>query len=133
MARRFARDLVPDLALRARGLRRGERLAHLRGSSRGAARDRRPGARGERLAVARAVPAAGLDAAHRAPASFAPRADEHRHVERAVLLRAEHLLALVEQHGDVGRVDDEQVVDGRAAVELVDDDARAGSACANAT
>ena len=78
--------------------------------------------RRERLAVAGAVPAAVLDAAHR-HAHARPGADEDRHVERPVLLRAEDLLALVQEHVGVGRVEHDEVVHRRALVELLDEEA----------
>src|SRR4051794_19884455 len=52
----------------------------------------------EGLAVAAAVPAPRLDAAHR-HAELRAGGDEHGDVERPVLLGAEYLLALVEQDG----------------------------------
>ncbi len=69
--------------------------------------------------MARALPAAGLDAAHR-DAQLGAGGDQHRDVEGAVLLGAEHLLALVEEDGAAGRVLDQQVVDRRSASELAD-------------
>ena len=51
-----------------------------------------------------AVPAALLDARD-GDRQLRAGADEHRHVEDAVLLRADELLAVVEQHGLVERVD----------------------------
>ena len=80
--------------------------------------------------MAAAVPAAGLDAAHR-HAQLRAGGDEHGHVEGAVLLRAEDLLALVEQDGRVGRVEDDEVVDRRAALELLDEQRRARRPWAN--
>jgi hypothetical protein len=116
-------DLLPDLVLgRARRLARREGLAHplvleaaqLRmGCLRGG---------GERLGVAPVVPATLLDAAHR-HRQRAARRHQDRDVEDAVLLGAEDLLALVQEHGQLGGVVDDQVVDGRAAGQLLDRDA----------
>ena len=62
----------------------------------------------ERLVVAPMVPAALLDAADR-DAQRGARRHQDGDVERAVLLGAEDLLALVEQeHGQLGRVVDDQ-------------------------
>ena len=65
-----------------------------------------------------------------APASFldardgdrqrALRADEHGHVQDAVLLRAEQLLAVVEKHVRVGRVHDCELGHGAGVADLVD-------------
>jgi hypothetical protein len=73
--------------------------------------------RNERVVLACPVPPTGLDARHRDPL---PRTGGHEHceVDGAVLLRALDLLALIEEHGDVQRVDDEEVVD-RRRVELL--------------
>jgi hypothetical protein len=60
--------------------------------------------------VACAVPAARLDAADR-HTQRSPGGDEHGHVEGAVLLRAEHFLALVHQNRDIERVVHHEVVD----------------------
>jgi hypothetical protein len=67
--------------------------------------------------VAAAVPAAVLDAAdgHR---ELRARGHQHRHVEGAVLLGAEDLLALVEQDREIRRVGDDEVVHGGAAGRL---------------
>ena len=69
--------------------------------------------------MAPAVPAPLLDAAHRDPGLLAGR-DQDGHVERAVLLGAEDLLALVEEEGKRRGVVDDEVADGRAALELGD-------------
>ena len=69
--------------------------------------------------MAATVPPAGLDAADR-HLQLRAGADEHGDVERAVLLGAEDLLALVEQDRLVGRVEDEQVVDLGVLLELLD-------------
>ena len=120
-------DVVPHLALvgprgQARRRRARWRVARFARRSAGSAAC---GAGREVLGGARAVPAPLLDAAH-GHAHARAGADEDRDVERAVLLRAEHLLALVDEQRQVGRVLDDQVVDGRALVELLDEGAEAG-------
>ena len=52
-----------------------------------------------------------------------PGLDEHRGVEAAVLLSAEHLLPLVDEQREVGGVLEAQLANGRAAVELLDEGA----------
>jgi hypothetical protein len=121
-AARLRRDLVPDRALVGTGLeaerepRAGGLVLHPPQRRIGRLR-RGP----EVLAVAGAVPAPVLDAADRHPHAR-PGGHEDGHVEGPVLLGAEDLFALVEQDRDVGRVDDHEVVHGRAAVELLDDE-----------
>jgi hypothetical protein len=108
-------DLRPDLALGGTRLEScGRPLAHT-------GRLQAPklgvgglGRRCEGLAVARAVPATALDAADR-HVELRLRRHQHRHVEGAVLLGAEDLLAVVEQDADVERIGDAEVVDRRAA------------------
>ena len=112
-------DLSPDLALnRARlqaGSDAGSRLRVLHPAQPGIGRLR---CRGKRLVVTSSVPAASLDAADR-HLQHGRGGHEHRDVEGSVLLGAEHLLALVEQDRDIERVVDDQVVDARAAAELL--------------
>ena len=75
---------------------------------------------GEVLAVPPRVPAALLDAAHGQVRAAAGR-DEHGGVEAAVLLGAEHLLALVDEQGEVGGFLELEVADAGALVELLDE------------
>ena len=112
--------LSPDLALnRARLQAGGNARARLRVLHPAQARIGRLRRRGERLVMARPVPAPGLDTADRHLQHRVGR-DQRRDVERSVLLRPEHLLALVEQDRDLERVVDDQVVHARPAVELLD-------------
>ncbi len=112
-------DLAPHLALvgtrgGARGRAAVDRLA-LGAPQLGIGRMRRGV---EVLAVPAAVPAALLDTAHghvHAPA----RGHEEGGVEAAVLLRAEHLLALVDEQSEVGGVLEMEVADAGAPVELL--------------
>ena len=114
------RHLPPDLALLGARLQAGgnarPRLRVLHPSQPGIGG---LGCRRERLVVASPVPAASLDAADR-HLKRGRGGHEHRNVERAVLLGAEHLLALVEQDREIERVVDDQVVDARATAELLD-------------
>lgn len=66
-----------------------------------------------------------LNAGH-GHALLGARGHQDGRVEGAVLLRAEHLLALIEQDGDVERVAHEEVVDRDALGQLADDGARDG-------
>lgn len=61
--------------------------------------------------------ASGFDARHR-DLELAPRADQHRHVERAVLARAHEGLALDEQHRVGAVVLDEERRDRRPVFEF---------------
>ena len=55
-----------------------------------------------------------------------PAGHQHGGVEGAVLLGAEHLLALEDEQRQVGRVLDQEVADRRALVELLDERAELG-------
>ena len=68
--------------------------------------------------MAHTVPPSRLDTADR-HLQHRVGCDERRDVERSVLLRAEHLLALVEQDRHVERVVHDQIVHARPAVELL--------------
>ncbi len=119
-APRFLGHFVPHGRLHGPDLSAGDRtdgglavLHPAQGGIRGLRSRREP------LAVARAIPAAVLDTADRHP-DVGASAHEDRHVEGAVLLGAEHLLALVEQDRLVGRVEHVEVVDGREPLDLLD-------------
>jgi hypothetical protein len=63
------------------------------------------------------VPATLLDARNW-DARLTLRGDEHRHVQDPVLLRAQQLLAVVEEHGRLERVDDRELGHGPGGVDL---------------
>ena len=65
------------------------------------------------------IPAPGLHTAHR-HTQLLLCGHEHRHVERAVLLGADHLFALIEEDGDLGPVLHDEVVDGGSALVLAE-------------
>ena len=115
--------LPPDLTL-VRTRRATGGGAEVGGVSLDAAQAWIGGLRGGRevLAVAARVPAAVLDAGH-VQVRAVTGGDEHRGVEAAVLLGAEHLLALVDEQREVGGVLEAQLADGGAAVELLDEGA----------
>jgi hypothetical protein len=122
-ARGLAGDLLPDVALDGARLHPGGEALAGGGVLHPAQRGIGGLGRGsERLTVAAAVPAPGLDAAD-GQLQLRARADQDRDVERPVLLGTEHLFALVEQHCGVRRVGDDEVVDGGAVGELLDADA----------
>jgi len=80
---------------------------------------RRLGSWHELLAVAISLPAPSLHTGHRHLQPPAGR-DQSGHVKRAVLLRAQHLLPLIDQHRDVKRIADHQRVDVSTTLKLLD-------------
>ncbi len=113
-------DRVPDLALVGAGLAPGDDV----GAGATALHSPHPWVgrlrRGtESLAVPATVPAAAFHAADR-DRDLRTGGDQGRDVEDAVLLGAEDLLPLVEQHRLRAGVVDEQVIDRGAALELAD-------------
>ena len=113
-------DVVPHLGLDGPGLPAGRNL--LAGLAVLLAAQLRVGVlrrRGEVLGVAGAVPAPRLHATDR-HAQLGLRGDQHRHVEGAVLLGAEHLLSLVQEDRCLAAVVHDDVADGRSAVVLPD-------------
>ena len=120
VARRLGAHLVPNRALVGARLdpcaHRLANLTGLRAAQLGIGGLRRGV---ELLGVAAPVPAPLLYAAHRDPGLALGR-DQHGHVERPVLLRAEHLLALEQEEGERRGVVDDEIADGRAALELGD-------------
>ena len=75
--------------------------------------------------MTRVIPAPLLDAADRNEDPLAG-GHEHGRVEGAVLLGAEHLLALVDEQRKVGRVLDAEPGHDRAALDLLDEGAELG-------
>ena len=108
-ALRLRRDLVPDGLLARPALLAERRVGRVR--------------RGLELGRAER-PAARLDAAHR-QARLRVRRDERELLDDPVLLRADELLALVEQDELVERVLDQELADDRLGVDLRDERARA--------